>query len=373
MFGNVSGYSPAVLAIIRFNLLIPALLAATLLFADQMIDILRAVGEDERRASVAWLLAMCAFLRDWWVWYIARAPCCGFRFLPPTPASDPKVASPIKSVFCRAYSGCRFPACSRSKSSSWPAPAARSARGGCGCSPRQLGHHHRVWWGSMYFKRRRIAEETGFTALASLRIERETRSRPMARVARHLSPRADRFARPQCRRAVALHVGTVFMPSVVPWPLGGAPRFLLLGLGLTTRGPAAIVVYIANHHGIPDHFAVGAVDLGVQSGERQTTWPAVVPDGTSHGFLWRAPIRPRLRRSSRRISPLGDQSLDEYFKAWFKDLAGRQPIKARPIPVFIVFRRRRRTGARAYWDRHGPWRSWKDDTANNPLPFFPGT
>src|ERR1700678_4413109 len=44
----------AVLAIIRFNLLIPALLAATLLFADQMIDILRAVGEDERRASVAW-------------------------------------------------------------------------------------------------------------------------------------------------------------------------------------------------------------------------------------------------------------------------------------------------------------------------------
>src|SRR5580698_965574 len=88
----------AVLAIIRFNLLIPALLAAILLFADQMIDILRAVGEDEHRAWVAWLLATAAFA-GLVVWYSARTM---LRFdFAANPASDPNVHPQLKRILPR--------------------------------------------------------------------------------------------------------------------------------------------------------------------------------------------------------------------------------------------------------------------------------
>jgi len=70
----------AVLALIRFSLLIPALLAVTLMASDQMTDILRAVGEDGRHAPVGWLLAMAAFA-GLIVWYAARSM-LRFHFVP---------------------------------------------------------------------------------------------------------------------------------------------------------------------------------------------------------------------------------------------------------------------------------------------------
>jgi hypothetical protein len=44
----------AVLTLKRFSLLIPALLAATLMASDQMTDILRAAGEDGWHPPVGW-------------------------------------------------------------------------------------------------------------------------------------------------------------------------------------------------------------------------------------------------------------------------------------------------------------------------------
>src|SRR6266436_1310277 len=88
----------AVLAIVRFNLLIPALLAVTLIVADQMIDILRAVGEEERRAAVVWFLVMAAFT-GLAIWYSARTM-LRFRFAA-NPSSDPKVHPKLKLILPR--------------------------------------------------------------------------------------------------------------------------------------------------------------------------------------------------------------------------------------------------------------------------------
>src|SRR5882724_8621289 len=152
----------AVLAIIRFNLLIPALLAATLLFADQMIDILRAVGEDERRASVAWLLAMCAFA-GLVVWYSARTM-LRFRFAA-NPASDPKVHPQLKRVLPRLL-GVSIPGMLTLKVFELACTSSAERTRGLWVFTAALAIITTLV-GIYVFKRRRIAEETGFTALAS--------------------------------------------------------------------------------------------------------------------------------------------------------------------------------------------------------------
>jgi hypothetical protein len=88
----------AVLAIVRFSLLIAAILAVTLIMADQMIDILRAVGEAKQRAAVGWLLAAAAFC-GLIVWYAARTM-LRFRFAS-NPASDPELHPRLKRVLPR--------------------------------------------------------------------------------------------------------------------------------------------------------------------------------------------------------------------------------------------------------------------------------
>ncbi|HVY65093.1 MAG TPA: hypothetical protein VHH11_09760, partial [Gammaproteobacteria bacterium] len=61
----------AVLKIIRFSLLVPAVLIVVLVASDQLTDILRAVGEDARRGQIASLLLAAAF-EALIVWYTAR-------------------------------------------------------------------------------------------------------------------------------------------------------------------------------------------------------------------------------------------------------------------------------------------------------------
>ena len=85
-------------AIVRFSLLIPVLLAATLIVADQMIDILRAVGEAKEDVKIVWLLVAAAFC-GLTVWYAARTM---LRFcFASNPASDPKRHPQLKRILPR--------------------------------------------------------------------------------------------------------------------------------------------------------------------------------------------------------------------------------------------------------------------------------
>jgi hypothetical protein len=346
----------AVLAIIRFNLLIPALLAATLLFADQMIDILRAVGEDERRASVAWLLAMAAFA-GLVVWYSARTM-LRFRFAA-NPASDPKVHTRLKSILPRLL-GVSIPGMLTLKVFELACTSGAERTRGLWVFTAALAVVTALV-GIYVFQRRRIAEKTGFRALAASELN-ETRDLARWRELPDTSRRV----------LIALLALNVIVLLLFMWgpffAIGGpvtlgAPAILLLGLGLTTVG-GSIVVYIANHHGIPIILLL-ALWTVVCSLQNDNHMARVVPDGTSHGFLRRAhtPAPAELKTGS----ALGDQRLDEYFKAWFKDLAGREPSNARPIPVFIVSTEGGGLRA-AYWTAMA-LAQLEDDTADNPLPF----
>ena len=68
----------AVLAIVRFSILIPAMLVMTLLFADQMADALIAESENRIEAFASLIATLFAALI---VWYTARtmlrSPFCG--------------------------------------------------------------------------------------------------------------------------------------------------------------------------------------------------------------------------------------------------------------------------------------------------------
>ena len=350
----------AVLAIIRFNLLIPALLAATLLFADQMIDILRAVGEDERRASVAWLLVMAAFA-GLVVWYSARTM-LRFRFAA-NPASDPKVYPQLKRVLPRLL-GVSIPGMLTLKVFELACTSSAERTRGLWAFTVALAIVT-VLVGIYVFQRRRIAEKTGLQTLASSELSERhdlARWRDLPDVSRYV--------------LIALLALNVIVLLLFIWQpfysIGGpvtlgAPAILLLGLGLTTMG-GSIVVYIANHHGIPIIFllALWAVVCSLLNDNHMAR---VVPGGNSHGFLWRAntPAPAELNTQVKTRSPLGDQRLDGYFKAWFKDLADRQPLNARPIPVFIVSTEGGGLRA-AYWTAMA-LAQLEDDTANNPLPF----
>jgi hypothetical protein len=346
----------AVLAIIRFNLLIPALLAAILLFADQMIDILRAVGEDERRTWVAWLLAMAAFA-GLVVWYSARTM---LRFIfAGNPASVPTVHPQWKRVLPRVL-GVSIPAMLTLRVFELACTSTAERTRGLWVFTAALALVTALV-GIYVFQRRRIAEKTGFTALAASE-SNEKRNLTQWRELPDTSRRV-------LIALLALNVIVLLLFMWGPFYAGGgpvtlgAPAILLLGLGLTTVG-GSIVVYIANHHGIPIILLL-ALWTAVCSVLNDNHMARVVPDGASHGFFWRAhtPAPAELKTHS----PLGDRSLDAYFKAWFKDLADRQLSNARPIPVFIVSAEGGGLRA-AYWTAMA-LAQLEDDTANNPLPF----
>jgi len=344
----------AVLAIVRFSLLIPAILALTLGLADQMVDILRAVGEAKQRAAVGWLLAMAAFC-GLTVWYAARTM-LRFRFAS-NPASDPRVHPRLKRVLPRLL-GIAVPAML----------AIRVALLACSSTkPEGLW----IFTGTLtlvttvmafyVFQRRRIAQSTGLHILAESELK-ETHNLSRFRELSNTTRRV--FV---ALIAVAVLVNALFMCDTF-YDLGapvtlGAPAILLLGLGLTTVVGSALV-YMANHYGVPI-ISLLLVWAALCSVHNDNHVMRVSAAAKSHGIFARAtmPSPKDIKTSSRlKLMTVGD-----YFKTWFDDLARDEPRGSEPIPVFVVAAEGGGLRA-AYWTA-AVLAALEDETAARPTPF----
>lgn len=311
----------AVLAIVRFSLLIPAILALTLVVADQMIDILRALGEDRQHGPIVWLLSTAA-LAGLAVWYTARTM-LRFRF-DSNPASDPLVHPRLKRLLPRMLA--------------IGVPGMLALRVALlipgSTSPRGLW----IFTGALVavtgvvalyvFGRRDIAVRTGLHLLAE----------PEQQERRNLERWRELPSTTLAVLCVAFIIGFIFLAlfmwqgfyqAGVPAALG-APAILLLGLGLTAMTGSAIV-YMANHYAVPviTVLAVWAVICSVDNDNHMVR---VTSSSRSHGILTRESMPPL---ESLKGSPLGSMTVDSYFRDWWQELEHASPPDGR-IPVFIV-------------------------------------
>jgi hypothetical protein len=344
----------AVLAIVRFSLLIPAVLVLTLILADQMIDILRAVGEAKQHAAVGWLLAMAAFC-GLTVWYAARTM-LRFRFASNL-ASDPAVHPRLKRILPRLL-GIAIPALLTVR----VALLAYSST-----KPRGLW----IFTGALtlvtalvafyVFQRHRIAQATGLHTLAD---PEQPGARNLTRF-RELPHMTRRVFITLIAAAVvvnALFMCETFYDLGVPVTLG-APAILLLGLGLTTVGGSALV-YMANHHSVPIISVLLAWTI-LCSINNDNHMVRVTAASKSHGFFSLAnPPPPSALNTS---SPLSLMTIDSYFKEWFEELAHDEPPGSEPIPVFVIAAEGGGLRA-AYWTA-AVLAELEDETAKSPNPF----
>ena len=343
----------AVLAIVRFSLLIPALLAATLIVADQMIDILRAVGEAKQGVNVVCLLVAAAFC-GLTVWYAARTM---LRFcFASNPASDPKRHPRLKRILPRLL-GISI-------------PGMLALRVGVLANSSTKSRGLWIFTGALILvtalvgiyviKRRRIAKLTGLEVLASPEAEEK---RDLHRF-HDLAPVTRRVFLALIAATVvgnALFMWNAFYDAGVPVILG-APAVLLLGLGLATVGGSALV-YMANHYAIPiiSLLLVWSTLCSIYNDNHVVRMSA---NAKSHGFLSRAFMPPPADLKT--SSPLRSQTVDQYFNDWFDDLARDEPGND-PMPVFVVAAEGGGLRA-AYWTA-AVLAALEDETAGTKTPF----
>ena len=343
----------AVLAIVRFSLLIPAVLGVTLFAADQMVSILEAVGEDGRLGAGLWLLATAAFA-GLVVWYAARTM-LRFRFAS-NPASDPKVHPRLKRMLPRVL-GIAVPALL----------AARVALLAYGSTTPM-----RLWifagalalvTGAVAFyvvQRRMIAERTGLHMLA----ESEQRER-------HALSRYRDLPNTTLRVFYVLFIANVVVLALFMWPqfyragapaMLGAPAILLLGLGLMAV-TGSLLVYWANHYAIPI-IALLVLWTAFSSATNDNHMVRVTSSSKSHGVFKRAktPLAGRLKESA-----LGGDTVGSYFNEWWQNLVQDEPPGNEPIPVFVIAADGGGIRA-AYWTA-AVLATLEDATAMNPVPF----
>jgi hypothetical protein len=314
----------AVLAIVRFSLLVPAVLAIALILADQMIDILRALGEDRRRAAIVWLLLTSAFAALA-VWYTARTM-LRFRFAA-NPASDPAVHPRLKRLLPRLLGIC--------------VPGMLAVRVGLLAAGSDAPRGPRGLWiftaalavvtvvvAFYIFARRSIAARTGLHVLAEPEQKEQrnlhrwrdlpstTRSLLVAMIALNFL-------------FLVLFMWQGFYRAGVPAELG-APAILLLGLGLTAATGSAIV-YMANHYSVPV-LTLLAAWAALCSIDNDNHMVRVTSTSRSHGVLMRETMPPLATLPD---SPLGPMTVSGYFKDWWQELEQASPGDGR-IPVFIV-------------------------------------
>jgi hypothetical protein len=342
----------AVLAIVRFSLLVPAALAIALVLADQMIDILRALGEDRRRAAIVWLLLTSAFA-GLVVWYTARTM-LRFRFAA-NPASDPAVHPRLKRLLPRLLGIC--------------VPGMLAVRVGLLAAESDAPKGPWIFTAALLivtaavafyvFARRSIAARTGLHILA----DPEQKERRNLRRWRELPPTT--LAVLAVMIALNLLFLVLFMwqgfyRAGVPAELG-APAILLLGLGLTAASGSAIV-YMANHYSVPV-LTLLAAWAALCSIDNDNHMVRVTSTSRSHGVLMREAMPPLAALPD---SPLGPMTVSGYSREWWQELEQASPGDGR-IPVFIVSAEGGGLRA-AYWTAV-VLAELEDETHGNPIPF----
>jgi hypothetical protein len=306
----------AVLGIVRFSLLTPAILLLSVVATEQMADILRALGEDGRLGEGAMLLVMAAFA-GLVVWYVARTM-LRFRFARAA-LSEPQVYRRLKRQLPRLL-GIVVPAILAVRvallAPGSPAPARLLILAAAlACVAAAVGLY--------VYQRRALARLPHLAFLA----EPEARER---RGLTHFSelPATTRRVYYALLGANALCL-VLFLTTPV-WRMG-APAILLLGLGLTAV-VGSTLVYMANHHGVPI-LTLLALWLALCSVGNDNHAVRRFAGDRSHGRPSRAdaPATPAAPGAARPAA-----GLEPYFALWWRDLLLNEPASSAPVPVFVV-------------------------------------
>jgi hypothetical protein len=335
-----------VLRIVRFSLVIPAVLIIAVTMSVQMRDILRSIGENALAGQIAALLIASAFTALV-VWYSARTM-LRFEF-ESKPASKAAVLPRVKRHLPRLLAvavpltlAIRVLLLADDSAS----PFGVYVLAGCLALIAVL-----IW---LYVARRR-------------HLARHPKLRNLAE-AEHAEQRdlaSFQDLPPVTRRVfyALLITNAVLMIVFIIRPVAiiGAPAVLLLALGLITVVGSAFV-YMANHYEVPilTLLVAWAVFCSIFNDNHAVRANAEM---SSHGFLSRGSLPPL---ESLAQSPLGDRTLEMYFRQWWTDLTAEDTATG-PVPVVLVAAEGGGIRA-AYWTA-AVLAALEDQTAKSPRPF----
>jgi hypothetical protein len=337
----------AVLKIIRFSLLVPAVLIAALVASDQLTDILRAVGEDALGGQIVSLLLATVFAALI-VWYTARTM-LRFHFtsiLVSSATQMPKTKRHLPrwlAVLIPATIGVRV---------ALLAPGSASPPSVYMLAAALLAIALLV---GLYVHGRRVLARV-HPSLGVLADQEGTEQRDLASF----------NDLPRTTRAVIITLliaNGVLMLLYIFRPIAaiGAPAILMLALGLIAVVGSAFV-YMANHYDVPV-LVMLLLWVMLISPFNDNHAVRATADMPSHGVLTRASAPPV---ASLPRSPLADRTLEQYFAEWWTELSA-QTSGDGPVPVVLVAAEGGGIRA-AYWSA-SVLAKLEDDTAAQPVPF----
>jgi hypothetical protein len=336
-----------VLALIRFSLLVPALLILTLLCSDQMSDALIALADWHESGPLA-ASAIATGFAALVVWYTARTM---FRFrFNSNAASDPAVHTRLKRHLPRVLSILVPGALLAKMLSLYPAVGDKA-----GWLQTVVLFSTVTVLVALYVALRRWL--TQIPGLWMLAVPEHEERRNLTRVR----------ALPGVSRAVLwalliANVAAVGLALFAPIFLMGSVALLCLALGLSAMTGSAII-YLANHHRAPV-LTLLALWVAFWSFYNDNHAVRQTAKSHSHGFLSRT--TPRAPASLQQPSPLASESVASYFDGWFDELAGGESGEG-PVPVIIVAADGGGIRA-AYWTA-GVLSALQDATAGKPVSF----
>lgn len=335
-----------VVELLRFSVLIPAVLGLTLLLSDQMSDALRALAEDARLGQGLALFVSSVFA-GLVVWYSARTM-LRFHFagVPESSAAAwprfkrhlPRVLG-VSVPLLLAARVARLAPGSAVPGALWILAAAML-----------LGA---IVLAVYVVARRGIAAKTGLAVLAK---SEATERRDLT--ARRELPGSTRWV------LYSLLIANALFVLLFAWlPTGwlGAPAILLLGLGLMAV-VGSVLVYFANHYRVPMLLFL-ALWTALWSPLNDNHAVRATAAMSSHGWLMRAKAPDP---ASLPASTLARKTLAEYFREWWQELAASEPGTG-PVPVVVVVAEGGGIRA-AYWTAQ-TLAKLEDETAADAQPF----